>query len=228
MQAALLLTTQRLLLLTLPVCMLVVYFVQKLYLRTSRQLRLLELESKAGVLTAFMETVEGLSTIRAYGGADEATTKHAQQLDESHKPLYMLLCLQQWLNLVLDLLVAGLAVGIISLAVLFRNSTTGGDIGMALNLVLLANTTLLRLVESWTGLEISLGAIARLKSLELEVPPESQPCEDLAPPETWPPRGSLHIQELTAAYNAESNALHDITLIVKPGTKVVLYGRTGR
>jgi len=173
MQAALLFITQRLLLLTLPICMLVVYFVQKLYLRTSRQLRLLELESKASVLTTFMETLDGLSTIRAYGGANEATTKHFQQLDESHRPLYLLLCLQQWLNLVLDLLVAGIAVGIISLAVLFRNSTSGGDIGMALNLVLVANTTLLRLVESWTGMEISLGAIARLKSLELEVPSES-------------------------------------------------------
>ncbi|KAH7034680.1 ABC transporter-like protein [Microdochium trichocladiopsis] len=227
MQAVLLFVAQRLLMVTFPICMIVVYFVQKLYLRTSRQLRLLELESKATVLAAFMETVDGLCTIRAFDGAQESTVHHLHQLDESHKPLYMLLCLQRWLNLVLDLLVAGIAVGVIALAVLFRSSTTGGEIGMALNLVLVANTTLVRLVESWTSLEISLGAIARLKSLESDVPPEREPSEKLVPPETWPSAGSLELRNVTASYNTENDALCQVQLAIEPGKKVVLCGRTG-
>lgn len=228
MQAALLSTTQRLLILTMPACLVVVYFVQKLYLRTSRQLRFLEIESRAGVTAAFMETADGLSTIRAFGGAEDATDNHLRQINESHKPLYLLLCLQRWLNLVLDLLVAGIAISLIALAVSLRQSTSGGEIGMALNLVLVANTTLLKLVESWTNLEISLGAIARLKSLDTEVPAESRPCENLAAPETWPSCGELQICNITAGYNANNDAIHDITLSVKPGAKVVLCGRTGR
>ncbi|KXJ96142.1 ABC transporter type 1, transmembrane domain-containing protein [Microdochium bolleyi] len=227
MQAILLFTAQRLLMLTLPICLLVVYFVQKLYLRTSRQLRFLELESRAGVTAAFMETIDGLSTIRAFGGADEATANHLRQIDKSHKPLYLLLCLQRWLNLVLDLLVAGIAVSLIALAVWFRDSSTGGEIGMALNLVLVANTTLLRLVESWTNLEISLGAIARLKTLDTEVPVEGSSCGSLAPPDIWPLAGSLQIHGLSAGYCPNSYALRNITLSMKPGTKVVLCGRTG-
>lgn len=80
-------------------------------------------------------------------------------MDKSQQPAYTLLCLQQWLGLVLDLLVAAIAIILIILAVLLRGTTTAGQIGMAMNLVLVANTTLLALVNSWTNMEISLGAM---------------------------------------------------------------------
>ena len=56
-------------------------------------------------------------------------------------------------------MVAAIATGVITLAVVMKGTTSGGEIGMALNIVLVANTTLLGLVESWTNLEISLGAM---------------------------------------------------------------------
>jgi hypothetical protein len=80
-------------------------------------------------------------------------------LDRSQQPAYMLLCLQRWLGIVLDLMVAGIATGLIALAVSLNGTTTAGQIGMALNIVLVANTTLLALVNSWTNMEISLGAM---------------------------------------------------------------------
>ena len=80
-------------------------------------------------------------------------------MDKAQQPAYILLCLQQWLGLVLDLLVAAVAIILITLALLWRGTTTAGQIGMAMNLVLVANTTLLGLVTSWTNMEISLGAM---------------------------------------------------------------------
>ncbi|KAI0846774.1 P-loop containing nucleoside triphosphate hydrolase protein [Daldinia vernicosa] len=226
-QVILLFVVQKLLTLTLPICLITVYLVQKIYLRTSRQLRLLELESRSAVLIDFLEAVEGLPTIRAFAGQSRAENKHLKNLDESQKPFYLLLCLQCWLRIVLDLLVAGIAVGVITLAVALRDTTSGGQVGVALNIVLIANTTLLRLVESWTNLEISLGAIARIKTLEEEVSPEDQPCETKIPPETWPSSGPVEIQALTAAYNEETTALKDVSLQIRPGQKVVVCGRTG-
>ena len=80
-------------------------------------------------------------------------------LDKSQQPAYLLFCLQCWLSIVLDVMVAAMATGLIFLALLLKGTTTAGQIGMALNIVLVANTTLLRLVTSWTNLEISLGAM---------------------------------------------------------------------
>ena len=56
-QIGLLVQVQRYLLLPLPVCIVAVYFVQKVYLRTSRQLRVLELESHSALYSWLLETV---------------------------------------------------------------------------------------------------------------------------------------------------------------------------
>jgi hypothetical protein len=53
------------------------------------------------------------------------------------------MCLQRWLNLVLDLIAAAVAIGIIAIAVRLRGQISGGQVGVALNIMLVANTTLL-------------------------------------------------------------------------------------
>ncbi len=57
MQVSLLFAVQHYLIYTLPPSILVVYVIQKVYLRTSRQLRLIELESYAAVHSSFLDTV---------------------------------------------------------------------------------------------------------------------------------------------------------------------------
>ncbi|KAF4636442.1 hypothetical protein G7Y89_g1648 [Cudoniella acicularis] len=206
-QSVLLFIVQSTMITTLPFCITVVYIVQKIYLRTSRQLRFIDIESRSEVYSSFLETVEGVTTIRAFNWQKNFETSNIQQLEKSQKPFYLLLCLQRWLNLVLDLLIAGIAVGIITVAVVLKGTTTAGQIGIALNLILVANTTLLRLVESWTGLEISLGAIARLKSAVNETPQEDEPSENIVPDESWPSAGSIELDNVTVSYNGKSTLL---------------------
>lgn len=109
-------------------------------------------------------------------------------------------CIQRWLGLVLNLLVAGLAVTVISLGVLFRGSTTGGQIGIALNVILVFNPILLTLVATWTRMETSLGAIARLKTLVETTISEDKPGEDSIPVENWPDKGFIEFIDVTASY----------------------------
>lgn len=109
------------------------------------------------------------------------------------------MCLQRWLNLVLDLVVGSVAVGIIALIVTSKTST-GAQVGVALNLILVANTTLLRLVESWTGLEVSLGAVARLKRFNEDTPTEDGFDESIQPDLQWPSKGDLVLRNLQVSY----------------------------
>ncbi|KAK6082594.1 ABC transporter [Seiridium cupressi] len=94
----------------------------------------------------------------------------------------------------------------------------------------LTNTTLLALVSSWTNLEISLGAISRLKSLEEDVLPEDQEADktDAYIGKPWPEPGVVELKNITAAYNPEVVALRDFSLHVDAGQLVVICGRTGR
>ncbi|KAK2035131.1 P-loop containing nucleoside triphosphate hydrolase protein [Colletotrichum zoysiae] len=225
-QVILLFSAQKMMVTTLPLCIIVVYLVQKIYLRTSRQLRLLDLESQSAVYSSFLESVEGIATIRAFGWEKKAEAANIESLDKAQQPAYILFCLQRWLGVVLDLMIAAIATGLITLAISLGR-TTAGQIGMALNIVIVANSTLLGLVTSWTNMEISLGAIYRLKSLEAETPKEDKPSEDYVPKETWPSSGSIEFDGVTVAYNSGAVALQDITMKVSPGQQLMVYGRTG-
>ncbi|KAK7957338.1 ABC transporter [Apiospora aurea] len=236
-QAAFLFVSQKVLALTLPFTIAVVYVIQKVYLRTSRQLRFLELDSRSAVVDSFLENAEGVATIRAFHAQHAVTAAFQDRLDASQKPFYLLLCLQRWLNLVLNLMVAALAVGIVSLAIWLRGTVSGGQIGMALNIVLVANTTLLRLVEYYTDLEISLGAVARLRTLEATVTPEDDEGDDRNVNMTrydftqmgkWPNPGAVDVKNVTASYNQNATALKGFNMTAKPGQLVVIAGRTGR
>lgn len=121
-------------------------------------------------------------------------------VDNSQRPEFLLLCLQSWLKIALDLLAAAIATSAVAIAVMFRDHISGAQVGIALNIMLVANTTLLRLVGNWTTLETSLGAIARLKSLEETTPFEGGHTGTLEPPENWPSRGNIEFKNITASY----------------------------
>ncbi|KAM0171092.1 hypothetical protein ACHAPF_008462 [Botrytis cinerea] len=227
MQVILLFVAQKWLTVSLPACMLVVYVVQKVYLRTSRQLRFLELEARAGVFSSFLESVEGLETIRSFGWSSAVIEDNITSVDNAQRPEFLLLCLQRWLNIVLDLLAATVATSVIALAVVYRDRVSGAQVGIALNVMLVANTTLLKLVESWTTLEISLGAIARLRTLENMTPLEGGMAQTLEPVESWPSKGNVEFKNITASYLPGSTALKNLSLNITSGQKIIVCGRTG-
>ncbi|ETS83861.1 hypothetical protein PFICI_05737 [Pestalotiopsis fici W106-1] len=212
---------------TLPFTIFAVYLIQKVYLATSRQMRFLDLEARALVNASFLETLEGVATIRAFGWQESFIRDNAMKLDLSLRPDYLLLCIQRWLGLVLDLIVPGLAVSVIGLAFALKGSTTGGQIGIALNVVLRANHSLLRLVEAWTKLETSLGSISRLRAFEQDVQPEDEPGTTKSLPPSWPARGAIELTKVSASYRPAVLALNDISIDIAPGTKVGVVGRTG-
>ncbi|KXL50255.1 MAG: hypothetical protein FE78DRAFT_533189 [Acidomyces sp. 'richmondensis'] len=227
MQIGLLLSVQPRLFLLLPIGAIVVYLVQKVYLSISRQVRLMDLEQRAGIYSSLIETIDGLETIRAFGWEEQCARQYSLHLDDSQRPYYLLMCLQRWLNIVMDLIVSAIAIVVVSALVMFRDSASGAQIGLAFNIILMMNTTLLRLVESWTNLEVNLGAVSRLKQFQAETPQESLALEGSEPNSGWPHAGDIAMEDLRVAYNSEAVVLEHCTLRIKAGQKVIIRGRTG-
>ncbi|KAK5633576.1 hypothetical protein RRF57_009290 [Xylaria bambusicola] len=147
----------------LPFVIFVLYLIQRFYLRTSRQLRLLELETSAPLFSHFVESMSGIVTIRAFGWTGAYTDKMNKLLDQSQKPFYLLLCIQRWLVLVL----------LVGLAVALRSKVNPGFLGIALVQLTSLSHALTSLVQFWTLLETSLGAIARIKDFSENTPSET-------------------------------------------------------
>jgi len=121
---------------TLPLLALVVYCVQHVYLLTSRQLRLLDLEARSPLYSQFLATLGGLATIRAFGWGEASRIENHRLLDQSQRPHYLLSCIRRWLTLVLDLVVGGEAVLVIGLALSLRHTTSPGLLGVSMNAIL--------------------------------------------------------------------------------------------
>ncbi|KAH8891756.1 ABC transporter [Thozetella sp. PMI_491] len=210
--------------LSLPVVFFVLFCLQKFYLRTSRQMRLLDLEAKSPLYSHFISSFSGLSTLRAYGWTAMAKGDNLRYLDESQRPFYLLRCVQRWLTMALNLIVAGLAVLLVGLTIALKDSIDPGYLGVALTSVMNIGQTLSQLMQSWTQVETSLGAITRIDQFSAETPRE--PDGPDMPPAKWPAKGAINISGLYANYGNHT-VLTNINLNILPGEKVAVCGRSG-
>lgn len=199
-QVLLICVSARYLAAALPFCLAIVYVVQKIYLRTSRQLRFLDIEAKAPLLSNFLETLDGIATIRAFGWVNKYESRNGTTLDVSQRPYYLLYCIQRWLNLVLDMIVAVIAVILVTISVKTKGTTSAGLIGVALFNVVGFSTNLKALISSWTILETSIGAVSRVRSFASKTESENRPLETQMVPEDWPKAGSIEIQDVSVSY----------------------------
>lgn len=210
-----------------PAVILAVYGIQKVYLRTSRQLRFLDLEAKAPLYSHFADCLGGLVTLRAFGWQQAMEERNHELLDYSQRPFYLLYAIQRWLTLTLDLVVAGIAVLLIVLVVVLRGSMSAGYVGVALLNVILFSQSIKLLVTFWTNLETHIGSILRVKMFSENVPSENLPTENDSLPPDWPSQGNIVFDSVSAEYRASEPVLRDVSLSIQAGEKVGICGRTG-
>ncbi|TDZ74872.1 ABC transporter atnG [Colletotrichum trifolii] len=214
---------------SIPLLIGVLFLVQRYYLRTSRQVRLLDIEAKAPIYTHFLETLKGVATIRAYGWQDNFEKQGAVLLNRSQKPHYALACIQQWLALVLDLVVGALALIVVAMATSLTDKFSPGAVGVAMVLVLGFNSDLAMTIKNWTSLETSIGAVARIMQFTTETPSEERDLGEVGvPPSDWPFRGGIEFENVTARYTLDAEAtLKGLSLSIAPGQKIAVCGPSG-
>jgi len=184
---------------SVPVLVGVLWVIQKFYLRTSKQLRLMDIEAKAPLSAFLLETIEGVVSIRAFDRTGEFSSRNTELLNYSQRAAYMLLSVQVWLKMILDFVVALLAVLVTTLAVNFRSSQSLGFLGLALVNLISLSTSFKYLITFWANLEMSIGAVARIKRFNNDVEPEDD--RQLPPPYTnWPVQGGIELQNVSASY----------------------------
>lgn len=94
-QLALIASASVFLLAVFPGILLAVYVIQRVYLKSSKRIRLLDLEAKSPLYAQFTDTLSGLSTIRAFGWQEPAKYDNDKLLDTSQRPFYTMYCVQR-------------------------------------------------------------------------------------------------------------------------------------
>ncbi|GMG15993.1 unnamed protein product [Aspergillus oryzae] len=117
---------------------------------------------------------------------------------------------QQWLTIVLDLVLAGMAVILVAITTSLRDKFTPGEVGVALNLVLTFNQSLVQTINSWTQLEISIGAVSRVQQFAKTPSERRTSAANAAASHGWP-----------------REVLRNVSLNIKAGQKIAICGASG-
>lgn len=183
----------------LPVICVILYVIQMVYLRTSRQLRLLDLEAMTPMYSLLAEVGSGVNHMRAFGWWDNYLKRTHCILDVSQKPFYFMACVQRWLMFIMDSLNTCIALVLMCFAVFWGSTTSQTGLGLSfVTLIGLANCITF-FMNQWIAIETSLGAIDGIRSFVRDTPVEKE-GDASHMPEDWPQSGEIKLENVTAFY----------------------------
>ncbi|XP_067115329.1 ATP-binding cassette sub-family C member 10 isoform X1 [Osmerus mordax] len=208
---------------------LVYHRTQRFYRYTSRELKRLCSLTLSPVYSHFSETITGLETIRASGSATRFEEENERRLDVNQRCLFLSNAAMQWLDIRLQMI--GVAVvtviGIIAVIQHEFKYIDPGLVGLSLSYALSITGLLSGLIFSFTQTEMQLVSVERTEEYTTSLPTEPQQSNPQVP-SGWPEQGWIEFRGAVLSYReGMPNALDGLSLVVRPGEKIGILGRTG-
>ncbi|KAK9706981.1 hypothetical protein RND81_07G164900 [Saponaria officinalis] len=203
------------------------------YQSTSREVKRLDSISRSPVYAQFSETLNGVSSIRAYKAHNRMAYANGRFMDDNIRFTLAKICSNRWLHIRLQTL-GGLMIWLMAAFAVLENgrgdnqlaftSTMGLLLSYALNITHLMSNVLRQASRA----ENSLNAVERVGTY-IDLPSEA-PCivENHRPPQGWPSAGSIMFDNVVLRYRSElPPVLHGISFKVNLSEKIGIVGRTG-
>ena len=207
------------------------FVIQKVYVRTSRQLKRLQSVSQTPIYSHFSETLNGSSTIRAFKKQKEFIQLSEQKVDENQTCYYYTYMATRWSQILLENMGNVITFSAAMLAMAIRDSIDPSEVGLiilyALNVTLVLNWLVLQTSE----IETNIVAVERIKEYTMvtqEASWDSQMIQDKSN-EKWPPKdGRIRFEDYSMRYREGLDLVLDsVSFEVKGGERVGIVGRTG-
>ncbi|XP_054163879.1 multidrug resistance-associated protein 1-like [Oppia nitens] len=206
----------------------VYYMIQRIYISSSRQLKRIDSTTRSPIYNHFSETVNGSSSIRAYGVTEKFIQEFNGRVDDNHICYYPSFTASRWLAIRLEFL--GYCIVFIAavFAVLARHSLSPGLAGLAISYSLNITSILGMFVRSATDLETNIVSVERCLEYT-ETPTEADWYNEVTKPNiNWPEKGEIHFNNYSTRYRDGLDlVLRKIVLDINSGEKVGIVGRTG-
>lgn len=207
------------------------YFIQRYYLRTSRELKRLDSVTRSPIYAHFQESLGGLSTIRAYRQQDRFRLENEWRIDANLKAYFPSISANRWLAVRLEFMGAIIILAAAGLAIIAVASGTlddDGAVGLSLSYALLITTSLNWIVRQTVEVETNIVSVERV--LEYAALPSEAPevIANHRPPVAWPAKGEVEFKNYSTRYREGLDlVLKNINLDIKSHEKIGVVGRTG-
>lgn len=198
------------------------------YLTSSRELKRLDSVTRSPIFQLFGETLNGITTIRAYGDQRRFIRENLAKIDKNHRPYYYLWMANRWLYFRVETVGGLVCSGAAFFAILSLGKIDSGLAGLSLSYALTFTEVTLWSVRIYAELELQGNSLERVQEYT-EVEPEAEPIiEDNRPPVEWPSKGEIEFNDLSLRYAPELPlVIKNATFTVPSFNKVGVVGRTG-
>ncbi|XP_071872525.1 probable multidrug resistance-associated protein lethal(2)03659 isoform X2 [Bombus fervidus] len=219
----------------------VFYWIRKVFLRTSKNIKRMEGMTRSPVFTHLNATLNGLSTIRAYC-AQDILRKEFDKLQDVHtSTVYMYIVASTGFGFSLDVFCFVFTSLVIFSFLLLQQSFSGGEVGLAITQVM-AMTGMIQ----W-GMRQNAEVANQMMSVErvleyTQIMPEpnlrdrgkfARKIEKQLPlpanaPKNWPTDGMIRFRSVYMKYvEDDPPVLKGLNIVINPGEKIGIVGRTG-
>ena len=185
------------------------FFIQRFFVATTRQLKRLESVSRSPIFTHFSETINGVSTIKAYSATRRFIEESDQRVDSNQRCFYPNSVAYCWLQVRLELMACFLIFFASLFAVLSKKSSddddsgsSGGGIGLSLSYILNITLSLNMCVRMYAELENNIVSVERISEFT-KVKPEAawqNEKEDEKVSKDWPQNGEIQFEGYGTRY----------------------------
>ncbi|KAJ3255495.1 hypothetical protein HK103_006226 [Boothiomyces macroporosus] len=218
------------LLLAIPLGLLYYYF-QRYYLSTSRELKRLDSTSRSPIYQNFQETLNGVSSIRAYGQSDRFIKINEGRVDYNQRAYYPSVSSNRWLAVRLEFIGSLIVFGSGTFGVLalkYQDYMSSSLLGLMLVYSLNVTQTLNWMVRQSCEIETNIVSVERIKEY-IELPQEAPAhIEEAQPPPHWPQHGAISFKNYSTRYRAELDlVVKNLNIDIKGKEKIGIVGRTG-
>ncbi|KAL0104953.1 hypothetical protein PUN28_016533 [Cardiocondyla obscurior] len=217
------------------------YWIRKVYLKTSKNIKRLEGISRSPVFTHLNATLNGLTTIRAYCAQDILKREFDKLQDTHTSTIYMYIVTSTAFGFSLDVF-CFVFISIVTFSfLLLDQSFSGGEVGLAITQVMVMTGLIQWGMRQSAEVANQMMAVERvLEYIQLPAEPNlkdrgayiKKKDKILAlpsnVPKNWPDQGCITFRNVYMRYADEDPpVLKSLNIIIFPGEKVGIVGRTG-
>ncbi|KAF2181672.1 multidrug resistance-associated protein 1 [Zopfia rhizophila CBS 207.26] len=206
-------------------------YIQRYYLRTSRELKRLDSISRSPIYAHFQESLSGISTIRAYSQQKRFELENEWRVDANLRAYFPSINANRWLAVRLEFIGSIIILASASFAILSVASHSGlsaGTVGLAMSYALQITQSLNWIVRQTVEVETNIVSVERV--LEYAALPSEAPeiISKNRPPISWPSQGGVSFNNYSTRYRPGLDlVLKNINLQIKAHEKIGVVGRTG-
>ncbi|KAL8640320.1 MAG: hypothetical protein Q9228_002750 [Teloschistes exilis] len=206
-------------------------YIQRYYLRTSRELRRLDSISRSPIFAHFQESLGGTTTIRAYRQQDRFALENERRVDENLRAYFPSISANRWLAVRLEFIGSFIILAAASFAIISVAGGSGlsaGMVGLAMSYALQITQSLNWIVRQTVEVETNIVSVERVLEYA-RLPSEAPERVSKNRPKTgWPVHGAVHVRNYSTRYRPGLDlVLKDINLDIKAHEKIGVVGRTG-